>query len=77
VKVIETGREAIFEITIHEGRNRIVRRMCEAVGYPVRSLERVAFGPLRIGRLRPGGARRLRPAEVEALHRVAGLTADG
>jgi 23S rRNA pseudouridine2605 synthase len=77
VKVIVTGREAIFEITIHEGRNRIVRRMCEAVGYPVRSLERVAFGPLRIGRLRPGGVRRLRPAEIEELHRVAGLTADG
>jgi 23S rRNA pseudouridine2605 synthase len=73
VQVIETGREATIEITIHEGRNRIVRRMCEAVGYPVRSLERVAYGPLRIGRLRRGGARRLRPAEIEALRRAAGL----
>jgi 23S rRNA pseudouridine2605 synthase len=64
---------SIVELVIHEGRNRIVRRMCEAVGYPVRSLERVAFGTLRIGRLRPGGVRRLRPAEVADLQRVAGL----
>ena len=73
VTVTATGREAVLEITIHEGRNRIVRRMCEAVGYPVRSLERVAFGTLRIGRLRTGGVRRLRPAEVAELRRAAGL----
>ena len=55
------ARESMLEITIHEGRNRMVRRMLEAVGYPVRSLERVAFGPLELGRLRPGDSRRLRP----------------
>jgi 23S rRNA pseudouridine2605 synthase len=69
-----TGRESVLEITIYEGRNRIVRRMLEAVDYPVRALERVAFGPVRLGRLRPGDSRRLRPQEVEALRRVAGLT---
>jgi 23S rRNA pseudouridine2605 synthase len=56
-----------LELTIHEGRKRQVRRMCEAVGHPVSQLERVAFGPLRLGGLEPGEHRRLRPAEVERL----------
>ncbi len=56
-----------IELTIHEGRKRQVRRMCEAVGHPVRALERVAFGPLRLGGLEPGEHRRLTPAEVERL----------
>jgi 23S rRNA pseudouridine2605 synthase len=56
-----------LEITIHEGRNRQVRRMCEAVGHPVRALERVAIGPLRLGRLPSGGYRRLTDTEVEEL----------
>lgn len=66
------GPESVVEITIREGRNRIVRRMLESVGNPVRALERVAFGPVQLGRLRPGGARKLRPAELEALRRAAG-----
>jgi len=60
-----------LELTIHEGRKRQVRRMCEAVGHPVRSLERVAFGPLRLGGLEPGEHRRLTPAEVERLRSLA------
>jgi 23S rRNA pseudouridine2605 synthase len=60
-----------LELTIHEGRKRQVRRMCEAVGHPVRSLERVAFGPLRLGALEPGEHRRLTPAEVERLRSLA------
>ena len=56
-----------LEITIHEGRKRQVRRMCEAIGHRVESLERVAFGPLRLGNLPVGGHRRLTPAEVERL----------
>jgi 23S rRNA pseudouridine2605 synthase len=59
-----------LEITIHEGRKRQVRRMCEAVGHPVVALERVAFGPLHLGRLGPGEHRRLTRAEVEALRRA-------
>ena len=66
------GPESVVEITIREGRNRMVRRMFESVGHPVRALERVAFGPIQLGRLRPGGVRRLRPAELEALRRTAG-----
>jgi 23S rRNA pseudouridine2605 synthase len=56
-----------LEITIGEGRNRQVRRMCEAVGHPVLSLTRVAFGPLRLGRLAPGEHRKLGEEEIEAL----------
>ena len=56
-----------LELTIHEGRKRQIRRMCDAVGHRVESLERVAFGPLRLGTLPPGGHRRLTPAEVERL----------
>jgi 23S rRNA pseudouridine2605 synthase len=55
------------ELTIHEGRKRQVKRMLETVGHPVRTLERVAFGPLRLGSLEPGEHRRLSPAEVERL----------
>jgi 23S rRNA pseudouridine2605 synthase len=56
-----------IELTIHEGRKRQVRRMCEAVGHPVKSLERVAFGPLRLGPLEAGDHRRLTGAELERL----------
>ncbi|HWX97847.1 MAG TPA: pseudouridine synthase [Solirubrobacteraceae bacterium] len=60
-------RSGVIEITIHEGRNRQVRRMCEALGHPVLELERIAFGPLQLGDLQPGAYRRLRAAEVERL----------
>jgi 23S rRNA pseudouridine2605 synthase len=56
-----------LEITIHEGRKRQVRRMCEAVGHPVAALRRTAFGPLQLGRLAEGEHRRLTPQEVRAL----------
>jgi 23S rRNA pseudouridine2605 synthase len=58
---------ARVRLVIREGRNRQVRRMLEAVGHPVRELERIGFGPLRLGRLRPGGWRKLRPEELESL----------
>ena len=61
-----------IELTIHEGRKRQVRRMCEAVGHPAESLRRVAFGPLRLGDLAVGAHRRLTLAEVERLRQAAG-----
>jgi 23S rRNA pseudouridine2605 synthase len=61
----------VLELTLREGRKRQVRRMCEAVGHPVEELERVAFGPLRLGDLAAGEARRLTPAEVERLRKTA------
>lgn len=59
-----------LELTIHEGRNRQVKRMCAAVGHPVTALQRVRFGPLGLGSLAPGQHRRLTPAEVERLRRA-------
>lgn len=64
-----------LELTIREGRNRQVRRMCEAAGYPVRSLQRIRFGPLSLGRLPEGKSRRLLPAEIEALRSATGAEA--
>jgi 23S rRNA pseudouridine2605 synthase len=60
-----------LELTIHEGRKRQVRRMCEAVGHRVVALRRVAFGPLRLGDLGAGHHRRLTAAEVERLRGAA------
>lgn len=57
----------MLELTIHEGRKRQVRRMCEAVGHPVEQLERVAVGALELGELRPGESRRLTAEEVDRL----------
>jgi 23S rRNA pseudouridine2605 synthase len=68
-------RKAEIELTIHEGRNRQVRRMCEAVGHPVEALQRVTFGPLRLGVLAPGAHRRLSDAEVERLRGLSGSAA--
>jgi 23S rRNA pseudouridine2605 synthase len=62
----------VFEITMHEGRNRQVRRMVEAVGNQVLELERVRFGSLRLEGLAEGRARRLRPAEITRLWKDAG-----
>lgn len=56
-----------LELTLHQGRKRQVRRMCQAVGHPVSSLCRVRFGPLELGGLAPGEHRRLSEQEVDAL----------
>jgi 23S rRNA pseudouridine2605 synthase len=65
-RVKRLGADRI-EITIHEGRKRQVRRMCEAVGHPVIALERVRFGPLWLGKLEEGQHRRLTAPEIEKL----------
>ena len=56
-----------MNITIHEGRNRQIRKMCSAVGLPVRDLRRIRMGPITLGRLKPGQWRDLTPAEVRRL----------
>ena len=58
-------------ITITEGRNREIRRMCEAVNLEVARLKRLAIGPVRLGMLRPGELRELTPDELAALKRLA------
>jgi 23S rRNA pseudouridine2605 synthase len=65
--------KGVVEIAIREGRKRQVRRMLEAVGHRVVSLERVAFGPLRLGSLEPGESRLLSDSEVESLRDAGGL----
>ncbi|HEY2437569.1 MAG TPA: pseudouridine synthase [Solirubrobacteraceae bacterium] len=64
VRLLATDR---LEIVISEGRKRQVKRMLEHVGHPVRQLERVAFGPLQLGGLRPGSHRMLADGEVQQL----------
>ena len=69
--VQQQGDNAALEIVLHEGRNRIVRRMCEVVGHPVRRLVRTRVGPITDRRLAPGAWRALRPREVRALYAAA------
>lgn len=68
VRQVEPG---VLQITLREGRKRQVRRMCAAIGHPVQDLQRVAFGPLRLGDLHEGRVRRLSPAEVQRLRDAA------
>ena len=68
VRVIKQNpRSAVVEISIHEGKNRQVRKMFAAVGNKVQSLERVAIGDIRLGRLLQGHYRKLTRAEVDYL----------
>ncbi len=60
-----------LELTIHEGRNRQIKRMCEAVGHRVVALRRTRFGPLALGDLEPGASRRLSAAEIERLRKAS------
>jgi pseudouridine synthase len=65
------GDDALLSIAIHEGRNRQVRRMCEAVGHPVVRLRRVRIGPIHDEHIRPGEFRDLDDREIAALKRTA------
>jgi 23S rRNA pseudouridine2605 synthase len=68
LRVVATRRDhSIIDLTIHEGRNRQVRKMFEALGHPVLALERVRFGPLRLGALPAGAVRQLSEREVAQL----------
>jgi 23S rRNA pseudouridine2605 synthase len=72
VRVVQRqGDTTALEIVVHEGRNRIVRRMCETVGHPVRRLVRTRIGPISDRRLAPGAWRPLRPREVRSLYAAA------
>lgn len=73
VDLVTRGRsaESVLRITIREGRNRQVRRMCEAVGHPLRALRRTRIGPLVDRRLQPGQWRELTEQEIGALRRAS------
>lgn len=69
--VTTQGENAAIEVIIHEGRNRQVRRMCEALGHPVRRLVRTRIGPISDRTLGPGLWRHLEPGEVRSLWAAA------
>jgi 23S rRNA pseudouridine2605 synthase len=67
---------AALAITVREGRNRQVRKMCDAIGHPVTHLKRVAIGPIQDPRLKPGQWRELTDAEVERLRKAAAVSTE-
>lgn len=71
VKEKEQGRVVLL-ITIKEGRNRQIRRMCEAVGLEVARLRRISIGPVKLGMLKPGAWRELTAEELRALRTAIG-----
>jgi pseudouridine synthase len=73
-RVVErVGDRALVEITLHEGRKHIVKRMLAAAGHPVSRLVRTQVGPVALGSLRPGTTRRLTTKEVGDLYAAVGL----
>jgi len=62
----QPGR-VVLQMTIHEGRNRQIRKMCETVGLEVARLKRTSIGPLKLGMLQPGDYRELKPDELRAI----------
>jgi 23S rRNA pseudouridine2605 synthase len=73
-KVVDrSGSRALVEITLHEGRKHIVRRMLAEVGHPVTKLVRTQLGPIKLGRLAPGTTRKLTTAEIGELYAAVGM----
>lgn len=71
--IAHDGREAVVEVTLHEGRNRIVRRMFNALGYELTALMRTRIGPILLGELAPGATRELTHKELGTLMAEVGL----
>lgn len=73
-KILESSaQETLIELVIHEGRNRIVRRLCDEVGHPVIDLVRTQLGPIKLGAVQPGDVRELTRPELGALYSSVGL----
>jgi pseudouridine synthase len=73
-RVVErAGQRALVEITLHEGRKHIVRRMLAEAGHPVSRLVRTQVGPVALGPLKPGTTRRLTTREIGELYAAVGL----
>jgi len=71
--VSTVGNRVMVEVSLHEGRKHVVRRMLAEVGHPVTRLVRTAVGPVSLGGLKPGRHRRLSQQEIGALYKAAGL----
>jgi 23S rRNA pseudouridine2605 synthase len=76
---VRPGRDgrSILDVTLTEGRNRVVRRWCEAMGLKVERLARLSYGPVRLGELPVGEWRPLTPAEEQALYKAIDLESGG
>lgn len=73
-RVVDTsGTQTLVELVVHEGRNRIVRRIMDAVGHPVQRLVRTQIGPVRLGNLKPGHLRELSAKELGSLMAEVGM----
>jgi 23S rRNA pseudouridine2605 synthase len=72
-QAVKLGTQVV-EVTIHEGKNKQVKRMFRKIGYKVRELHRSRLGPLHLGKLKYGQWRHLRPQEVQALKKAVGLS---
>ena len=72
VRAVPGGRSVEIELTLAEGRNRIVRRMAEVMGLKVEWLHRVSYGPVQLGRLAEGKHRPLTAQEIQAIERLHG-----
>jgi len=68
-----TPQASLVEVSLHEGRNRVVRRLFDEVGFPVTALVRTSIGPIRLGDLKPGRTRVLSKTEVGSLMTQAGM----
>lgn len=71
--VSQSGNRVMVELSLHEGRKHIVRRLLAEVGHPVSRLVRTDIGPVSLGHLKPGKQRKLSQQEVGALYREVGL----
>jgi 23S rRNA pseudouridine2605 synthase len=69
----QVGKRILVEITLHEGRKHIVRRLLKEVGFPVQQLARIEFGPIKLGNLKPGTMRALSVREVGQLYKAVDL----
>jgi 23S rRNA pseudouridine2605 synthase len=71
VRIVKTqGKSTLLELRLREGQNREVRRLLARIGHKVMKLRRIAFGPIRLGRMKPGELRPLRPQEVQTLREL-------
>jgi 23S rRNA pseudouridine2605 synthase len=72
--IIDSNRDTtIVKVVLHSGKNRVVRRIFGAIGFPVKRLVRTQIGPIRLGDLKPGSYRVLSQAEVRSLSKEVGL----
>ncbi len=69
----QVGKRVLVEVTLHEGRKHIVRRLLKEVGHPVQQLARIQFGPVKLGRLKPGTIRALTTKEIGELYEAVEL----